>query len=133
MAVELLKRVAERGEGDRGLTLAKRAFDGLDHHGALMQYLRLSAMGVEVGQSNAAWMLKHGYGCVPASSALLAPGCWANASAQHQATHRQLTGAQHAAAVCMRPRTPEQPVLIAHLASVCTSSMELLSSCMTDA
>ena len=62
MAVELLKRVAERGEGDRGLTLAKRAFEGLDHHAALMQYLRLSAMGVGVAQSNAAWMLKHGYG-----------------------------------------------------------------------
>ena len=69
VAVELLKRVAERGEGDRGLTLAKRAFEGLDHHAALMQYLRLSAMGVEVAQSNAAWMLKHGYGyaCCPST------------------------------------------------------------------
>ena len=35
----------------------------MDHHAALMQYLRMSALGVEIAQSNAAWMLKHGYGC----------------------------------------------------------------------
>ena len=63
VAVELLKRTAERGEGGRGLALAKREYDAMDHHAALMQYLRLSSLGVELAQSNAAWMLKHGYGC----------------------------------------------------------------------
>lgn len=61
-AVELLKRVGERGLGDKGLSAARKAFEGQDHHTALMHYLRLADMGLELGQSNAAWMLKHGYG-----------------------------------------------------------------------
>ena len=63
--MELLKRVGERGLGDKGLSAARTAFEAQDHHTALMHYLRLADMGVELGQSNAAWMLKHGYGWGP--------------------------------------------------------------------
>ena len=70
-AVELLKRVGERGEGDKGLGAARRAYEALDHPTALMHYLRLADMGLELGQSNAAWMLKHGYGCGPACALLV--------------------------------------------------------------
>lgn len=42
-----------------------------DYEGAVVAYLKAAEMGMEVGQSNAAWMLTRGYGAQgPAASAL---------------------------------------------------------------
>ena len=42
-----------------------------DYEGAVVAYLKAAEMGLEVGQSNAAWMLARGYGAAgPAASAL---------------------------------------------------------------
>lgn len=42
-----------------------------DYEGAAVAYLKAAEMGLEVGQSNAAWMLARGYGAAgPAASAL---------------------------------------------------------------
>jgi len=59
-AVGLLKRVAERGWP----VLAEAADDFTmgDYEWALLNYLKASEWGSELGQSNAAWMLLDGYG-----------------------------------------------------------------------
>eukprot|EP00210_Caulerpa_lentillifera_P007515 g7181.t1 len=59
-AVKLLKQVAEQGPWSAVLQKAQDAFDDGDYTYALISYLRAAQMGLELGQSNAAWMLEHG-------------------------------------------------------------------------
>jgi len=56
----LLKQVAERGWAT--LAEAEGDYDGGDHEWALYNYLKIADVGVELAQSNAAWMLQQGYG-----------------------------------------------------------------------
>ena len=59
-AVPLLKGVAERGFG----ALQEGADDWAagDAEWALLNYFKAAEMGVELGESNAAWLLSEGYG-----------------------------------------------------------------------
>lgn len=59
-AASLLKQVAERGWAT--LSEAEGDYDAGDHEWALYNYLKLADVGVELAQSNAAWMLQQGYG-----------------------------------------------------------------------
>ncbi|KAL4449404.1 hypothetical protein ABPG77_007048 [Micractinium sp. CCAP 211/92] len=59
-AVALLKGVAERGFPAQ--QEANDDFQAGDYEWALLNYLKAAEMGVEAGQSNAAWMLTEGYG-----------------------------------------------------------------------
>ena len=59
-AVSLLKQVAERGWAT--LAEAEGDYDAGEHEWALYNYLKLADVGVELAQSNAAWMLQQGYG-----------------------------------------------------------------------
>ncbi|CAD7697687.1 unnamed protein product [Ostreobium quekettii] len=61
-ALRLLKQVAERGEWCQVLQQGHDAFAKRDTSLALLSYLRAAQMGLELGQSNAAWMLEHGLG-----------------------------------------------------------------------
>ncbi|CAL8462358.1 g1891 [Coccomyxa elongata] len=70
-ALELLKKVAERGPWAAGLQDAFEWYRSGDYEGAVVAYLKAAEMGLEVGQSNAAWMLARGYGAAgPTASAL---------------------------------------------------------------
>ncbi|EIE24098.1 HCP-like protein [Coccomyxa subellipsoidea C-169] len=70
-ALELLKKIAERGPW---AAVLQEAFDWYrtgDYEGAVVAYLKAAEMGLEVGQSNAAWMLSRGFGAAgPTASAL---------------------------------------------------------------
>lgn len=57
-ALALLKSVAERGQWSQVLQHAHAAFLKDDTEGALRGYLRAAEMGLEVGQSNAAFLLE---------------------------------------------------------------------------
>jgi TPR repeat protein len=59
-AVELFKGVAERGKWTRVLEDAERSYMVGDLDSALMVYLLLAEMGVEVAQTNAAYILEQG-------------------------------------------------------------------------
>ena len=78
--MELLKKVAERGQGGKTLIAAREAFERGNHQQALLHYLRAADAGFELGQANAAWLLQHGLGygsaCVSAClhDALESPG-----------------------------------------------------------
>ena len=62
LAVGLYKAVAERGSWLWGMEDAYRRFVRGDLEGALMTYLRLGYEGVEIAQSNAAYLLHLNYG-----------------------------------------------------------------------
>lgn len=59
-AVGLLKKVAEKGFPAQ--QEAHEDFQAGDYEWALLNFLKAAEMGVELGQSNAAWMLTEGYG-----------------------------------------------------------------------
>ncbi|KAK9906721.1 hypothetical protein WJX75_006842 [Coccomyxa subellipsoidea] len=70
-ALELLKKISERGPWAAVLQDAFDWYRAGDYEGAAVAYLKAAEMGLEVGQSNAAWMLARGYGAAgPAASAL---------------------------------------------------------------
>mmetsp|Transcript_14536 Transcript_14536/g.43932 ORF Transcript_14536/g.43932 Transcript_14536/m.43932 type:complete len:758 (-) Transcript_14536:985-3258(-) len=60
-ALDLLKKVAEKGPAGALLQGGRDAFEAGDYEGALLAYLRAAEAGFELGQSNAAWLLSHGY------------------------------------------------------------------------
>jgi len=62
LALSLLKQVAEKGPWCQVLQEGHDAFANHDPSAALLSYLRAAQMGLELGQSNAAWMLEHGWG-----------------------------------------------------------------------
>lgn len=61
-AVKLLKKVSERGWGS--VSEAQKDFQDRDMSWALYNYLKYADVGVELAQSNAAWMLRNGHGYV---------------------------------------------------------------------
>ncbi|KAK9818102.1 hypothetical protein WJX72_007209 [[Myrmecia] bisecta] len=61
-ALDLLKKVAERGPWAAEIQDGYELFMEGDYESALHLYLRSAEMGMELAQSNAAWMLTHGYG-----------------------------------------------------------------------
>lgn len=71
-AVTQLKSLAEKGPAAAALQAGHEAYFRGRFGAALLAYLRAADLGVEVAQSNAAWMLERGYAVAPtpASSAL---------------------------------------------------------------
>lgn len=63
--MQLFKAVAERGKWTRLFTDAEIAFSAGNADSALVMYLLLSEMGIEVAQSNAAFLLEQGEKEVP--------------------------------------------------------------------
>ncbi|CAI8042532.1 Protein sel-1 homolog 1 [Geodia barretti] len=57
-AVELFKGVAERGQWTRMMEDAERSYEAGDLDSALMVYLLMAEMGLEVAQTNAAYILE---------------------------------------------------------------------------
>jgi SEL1 protein len=57
-AVELFKGVAERGQWTRMMEEAERSYEAGDLDSALMVYLLMAEMGLEVAQTNAAYVLE---------------------------------------------------------------------------
>ncbi len=68
-ALELLKRVAERGPWAAVLQDAAAAWAAGDAAGALLAYLRGAEAGLELAQANAAWLLGRGLGAGPGPAA----------------------------------------------------------------
>ena len=65
-SLQLFKGVAERGKWTRALEDAEMSYEEGDLDSALMVYLLLAEMGVEVAQTNAAYILEQGhYNCIP--------------------------------------------------------------------
>eukprot|EP00903_Cladosiphon_okamuranus_P006906 g6721.t1 len=60
-AVNLMKNVVERGPWMENMRTALRRATAGDYGGALVLYSRLAEIGVEVAQSNAAWLLEAGH------------------------------------------------------------------------
>ena len=60
MPLQLFKGVSERGKWTRVLEDAERSYEAGDLDSALMVYLLLAEMGVEVAQTNAAYILEQG-------------------------------------------------------------------------
>ncbi|GMH46075.1 hypothetical protein BSKO_14039 [Bryopsis sp. KO-2023] len=60
-ALKLLKQVAEKGPWCNVLQEGHDRFAKGDYTLALLAYLRAAQMGLELGQSNAAWMLEHNF------------------------------------------------------------------------
>ena len=60
VCLQLFKGVAERGKWTRVLEDAERSYMVGDLDSALMVYLLLAEMGVEVAQTNAAYILEQG-------------------------------------------------------------------------
>lgn len=56
----MFKGVTERGKWTRILEDAERSYEDGDLDSALMMYLLLAEMGVEVAQTNAAYILEQG-------------------------------------------------------------------------
>ena len=105
LALPLYKAVSERGRWGFGFMSAFRRWSIGDVEAALLTYLRLAFEGHETAQSNAAYMLHHGYGYAavrraavdPAPAALyqhrlaLAHALYTQSSLQkHAASHRML-------------------------------------------
>ncbi|CAM9519908.1 unnamed protein product [Pylaiella littoralis] len=61
-AVGLMRNVVERGPWMESMRKALRLATAGDYGGALVLYSRLAESGVELAQSNAAWLLEAGYG-----------------------------------------------------------------------
>ncbi|KAK9842763.1 hypothetical protein WJX74_002011 [Apatococcus lobatus] len=81
-ALDLLKRVAEKGPQAACLQDGLEAFFEGDFDKALLLYLKAAEMGMELGQANAAWMLSHGYGYDKAGAAPVAVALHQRAAAQ---------------------------------------------------
>ena len=71
-ALELLKKVAERGPRAAVLGEAYEWYSAGAEEEALAAYLRAGELGLEVGQSNAAWLLARGHGPVGSAAGRLA-------------------------------------------------------------
>lgn len=61
-AVALLKQLAEKGPVAGAVQQGHEHFFRGSYSQALLAYLRVGEMGMELGQSNAVWMLDRGYG-----------------------------------------------------------------------
>ena len=57
-----VSQVSEKGPWCQVLQEGHDAFAAREYSFALLAYLRAAQMGLELGQSNAAWMLEHGLG-----------------------------------------------------------------------
>ena len=57
---QLFKGVAERGQWTRMMEDAERSYEAGDLDSALMVYLLMAEMGLEVAQTNAAYILEQG-------------------------------------------------------------------------
>lgn len=66
-ALALLKQVAEKGPRAAALQLGHEHFFRSEYAQALLYYLEAAEMGMELGQSNAAWLLHRAY---------ISPGGW---------------------------------------------------------
>lgn len=61
-ALALMKKIAEKGSWGGLVQQAYEEFMDGNYESAMCHYLQSAEMGSELGQSNAAWMLSHGYG-----------------------------------------------------------------------
>ncbi|XP_059047459.1 protein sel-1 homolog 1 [Achroia grisella] len=96
-AVELFKNVCERGPWSSRLMLAHAAWRARSTSSSLLQYLALAERGLEVAQSNAAYLLDEGAAGPYAAGERLprALQLWARAAAQGSATARVKLGDYH--------------------------------------
>ncbi|XP_032521684.2 protein sel-1 homolog 1 [Danaus plexippus] len=95
-AVELLKNVCERGPWSSRLMLAHAAWSARDTDSSLLQYLALAERGMEVAQSNAAYILDVGEGNVDADTRhARALQLWSRAASQGCAAARVKLGDYH--------------------------------------
>lgn len=62
LAVQLYKKVAEKGPWSSILDEAYRLYQQGDYEGALLRYEQAAEWGYEIAQSNAAWMYDKGLG-----------------------------------------------------------------------
>ncbi|KAG2498098.1 hypothetical protein HYH03_003856 [Edaphochlamys debaryana] len=69
-AVSLLKALAEKGPAAASVQLGHEHFFRGRYSMALLSYLRAADLGIEVAQSNAAWMLERGYAPGPGAAEL---------------------------------------------------------------
>mmetsp|Transcript_12326 Transcript_12326/g.26616 ORF Transcript_12326/g.26616 Transcript_12326/m.26616 type:complete len:777 (-) Transcript_12326:145-2475(-) len=60
-ALLLMKQISERGPPATSLQLGHEHFFHSQYRQSLLHYLEAAEMGMELGQSNAAWMLNRGY------------------------------------------------------------------------
>jgi SEL1 protein len=91
LALPVSPQIVARGPWSRVLSEAGDAFALGDHELALLRYLRASELGLEVAQSNAAWMLERGLGRAGARGGRLAL----------QLSHRAAEQGNHAALLSM--------------------------------
>ena len=61
-ATSLLKQLAERGRVATPMEHAYAAYMRRDYRGALLRYMKMAEMGIEVAQANAAFLLEHRLG-----------------------------------------------------------------------
>ena len=61
-ASSLLKQLAERGKWATMMEHAYAAYMRRDYRGALLRYMKMAEMGIEVAQANAAFLLEHKIG-----------------------------------------------------------------------
>ena len=60
-ALEVLKVIAEKGPWASALQLGHEAFFSSKYSRSLLQYLEAAEMGMELGQANAAWLMRQAY------------------------------------------------------------------------